>query len=417
MSDDTDDSTGWRYAPTRTLVGALQRGLGRGAHRALVDPAAPEAVLACLRRDHRWFWQIDERAGYLARLVRDLRLPVAPMVAGLAAAAPDPADDDNQFQHTLDVLVELGRIDYDGTVAALRDLVREGDRWHEVLASLARDWPVDQWDDLYDTVADRLGDLDPAQVHWLSPPWPRWADRDRRIADAVAATRLRPGPARPFAGSTGTALLDLLGDATRTADWRPALRELRRRPPEPALLDLVDPLLAADVGYPLHAALTHLGPLAVPAARHWATAPRHPLHWTALLLLAEHGEARDAGALLDGLAWLDGRPDDLCGYDRLLTGLVRLDTPRRAEALPWLRRLWFSPHSYERAAYLRARLRVDADDAARCLREGLWDCEADVRLLAARHVALGPEVRDRLRALRDDLLETPEVRAAAAARI
>ncbi|MER6594800.1 hypothetical protein ABT214_23725 [Micromonospora purpureochromogenes] len=49
--------------------------------------------------------------------------------------------------------------------------------------------------------------------------------------------------------------------------------------------------------------------------------------------------------------------------------------------------------------------------------EGLWDCEADVRLLSARRVALDGTARERLRYLRGDPIETAEVRAAAAERL
>jgi len=68
-------------------------------------------------------------------------------------------------------------------------------------------------------------------------------------------------------------------------DWRQALRELRRRPPNPALLDLVDKLAAADIGYPLGTTVENLGALALPAARTWATSQPHRLFWTAQRLL------------------------------------------------------------------------------------------------------------------------------------
>src|SRR4051812_27042796 len=87
----------WHYESPRTLAGALQRGLGRGAHDAADDPAAPGLVMDCIRRDHRWDWQVDEREVYLARLVRDLRLPAAPIAAQLFSAPPDDLDDDNAF--------------------------------------------------------------------------------------------------------------------------------------------------------------------------------------------------------------------------------------------------------------------------------------------------------------------------------
>ncbi|MEU4619876.1 hypothetical protein AB0G04_07840 [Actinoplanes sp. NPDC023801] len=48
----------------------MQRGLGRGAvgaRRGHRDPATAATVMACLVRDHRWWW-IDERATYLAAM-------------------------------------------------------------------------------------------------------------------------------------------------------------------------------------------------------------------------------------------------------------------------------------------------------------------------------------------------------------
>ncbi|MFG2058107.1 hypothetical protein ACGFI9_29210 [Micromonospora sp. NPDC048930] len=418
MSGDTEDPAhGWHYASPRTLAGALQRGLGRGAYQALVDPTAPALVIDCLRRDHRWFWQVDEREVYLARLVRDLRLPARPIVARLSAAPSEESDDDNEFANTLAVLEVLGRAGYDGVVEEIRSYLRDGERWLDVVQTVARSWPVEWWDDLRKAISGRLDTANPDRLLWRSPPWTTWADRDARIGAAVDAARRPLGPPRPFAGTASTALLDLLGDPGRAADWRPALRELRRRPPEPALLARVDGLLAAEVGHPLADAVVQLGALAVPAARSWARTPRHPLFWTGLRLLAAHGGPADGPALLAGLDWLDSRPDDLCGYDVLVTGLARLGGPDGAAVLPWLRRLWFSPHSYERADYLRARTALDPAGAARALFEGLWDCESEVRLLATRQVALDDPARDRLHQLRDDTMEVAEVRAAAAERL
>src|SRR5262245_30399842 len=100
MSSDTD---GWHYASVNTVSGALQRGLGRGAHQVASTPDAPDLVTACLRRDYRWDWQVDERDVYLARLVRDLRMPIAPITAQLRDAPPPDSDDDNVFAVALGV--------------------------------------------------------------------------------------------------------------------------------------------------------------------------------------------------------------------------------------------------------------------------------------------------------------------------
>ncbi|WP_395296562.1 hypothetical protein ACF9IK_26295 [Kitasatospora hibisci] len=72
-----------RYAPAGTLIGLVQRGRGLGARMAAEDPAAAaELVYGCIRRDWRW-GEADQRAVYLARLVRDLELPLEPVADGL----------------------------------------------------------------------------------------------------------------------------------------------------------------------------------------------------------------------------------------------------------------------------------------------------------------------------------------------
>lgn len=100
-----------------------------------------------------------------------------------------------------------------------------------------------------------------------------------------------------------------------------------------------------------------------------------------------------------------------------MTGLARIGGPGTAEVPKLIRRLWFTPHSYERASYLRAYLVLQPEDAEPLLREGLWDCEQDVRRLAAERVPLPAEVRERLSYLRDDPMEDVAVRGVAAARL
>ncbi|MEV0398257.1 hypothetical protein [Polymorphospora rubra] len=414
MSDDTEGGR-WYYAGRRTFAGALQRGLGRGAHRAMVDPAAPDLIAHCLRRDHRWDWQVDDRAVYLARLVRDLEMPVEPIADRLFTAPAEPDDHDNEFENTLEVLEALGRAGASGVVDGLRRYIRDGERWLDVLEEVAASWPSEWWEDLYPGVAGRLASA-AHQPLWRSPPWTAWAARDARIAAWIDAAR-RPVPPRPFADQSTATLLARLREPVHGPDRKAILRELRRRPPEPALLELVDDLLADDPGPALPAAIRQLGPAALPAARDWAATPEHPLTWTALRILAAHGDDTDAATLIAGLDWLDSRPDDLCGYDVLVGGLARIGGPTAVEVVPRLGRLWFSPHSYERPDYLRAWVVLDPAGASRGLAEGLWDCEAGVRLLAARHAPLTDMTRERLCYLRDDPLETDDVRAAAVARL
>ncbi|GAA1635041.1 hypothetical protein [Actinoplanes couchii] len=104
------------------------------------DPDTADAVMASLARDHRWMWWIDERAGYLAALVRDLRMPIAPLLALLDRYPDDDNDPDNTFENVLDVLVRLGRLPAGpGPEAAggLRRYLAEGPRWLVVLQEIA----------------------------------------------------------------------------------------------------------------------------------------------------------------------------------------------------------------------------------------------------------------------------------------
>ena len=100
------DDPGWSYAPEDSLLGGLQRGMGRAAYETTGDPMGPDLVAQCLDRDTRWDWSVDERSVYLARPVRDLSLPVEGVVAGLSG---DDADEENRFSLCLDVLADLGR--------------------------------------------------------------------------------------------------------------------------------------------------------------------------------------------------------------------------------------------------------------------------------------------------------------------
>jgi hypothetical protein len=401
---------GWHYDPVDTLAGQLQRGLGRGAVRALRAPDAADLVLGCLRRDHRWDSQVDERCVYLARLVQDLQIPVTALLERLYVAAPD------EFTLTLGVLEKLALAGSGTAVEGLRRYVGDGDHWLDALSAMADSWPRAWWDDLHDTAGNRLRGIADRDVLWREPPWTHWAEHDDRIARRLPGHGTKPTAPRPFADTDNNSLLTLLCTTDRSCDHRAAIRELNRRPPEPSLLQVVDQLPVIQLGGPIGTAIRRLGPLALPTARRWAQTG-HPLIWTAYQILADHGDQGDVPALLAGIDWLDAREDDLCGYDDLANGLARIGGPGAGSAVPRLRQLLAGPHSYERASYHRALLTLDPTGTVRHLAEGLWDCESEVRLLAARHGPLNPHTRTRLRHLCDDPLERADVRAAAAARL
>ncbi|WP_280674402.1 hypothetical protein [Kitasatospora sp. MAA19] len=396
----------YEYAPAGTLPGLLQRGRGLGALMAAEDPtAAADLVYGCIRWDWRWDTQVDHRALYLARLLRGLELPRGPVVEVLAG------DEDACMRATgvLELLALGGSAE---ARDALRDYVREGEHWVDVLESVADAWPAAWWDDLADTARARLqeGMEDPRP--WALP-WSSWG----------LARQAAERPAQewdPLGDAASPDLLELLADPGEpNARKVGALNLLARREAEPGLVGLVPSLGTEDGRYALpllRRAVEKLGALAVPAARDWAASGTP---WLAQLghdVLARHGEEQDIPVLLAELEqdWV-GRT--WCGPMYSARGLARFG-PRAAEAASLLRRFWlWTPHSYERPAYLEALAAIGSAGMAEVYTECLWDCEADARLLAVRHAPDRPHVRERLACLRDDPMEEPEVRQAARVRL
>jgi hypothetical protein len=417
VHEDANGEHRWYYDSPRTLAGQLQRGLGRGAFDAERDAAAADLVMACIRRDYRWYWIFDDRAVYLARLVRDLALPIEPIIAVLDSA-PLVDDHDNALDNASGVLDVLARAGIEQARGGLRRYVSDGDGWVKVIELMAATWEARWWDDLLPVALDRLRDDDVGRLLWRSRPWSDWAQRDERISALVrAAAEARSAPPRRFAQHSTAVLLATLQGSGPIADRREALQELNRREPEPSILTMIDDLPIAEFGGRLGIAVQRLGEVALPVARQWAAANGHPLVWTAYRVLAEHGDENDLSAVFAGLDWLDARRDDWCGYDVLANGLARIGGPSVGPAVPRLRRLWNSPHSFERPDYLRSLVALDPRGGVRCLVEGLWDCESGVRLLAAQKAPVDDFTTPRLRYLRDDPMESAEVRAAAAERL
>ncbi|WP_405365862.1 hypothetical protein [Kitasatospora sp. NBC_00039] len=395
---------GVRYAPAGTLPGLLQRGRGLGARMAAENPAAAgDLVHGCIRWDWRWD-SVDQRALYLARLVRDLALPLGP-VADLLAGDEDTCERATRV---------LGLLALGGSAEAreeLRAYVRDGEHWVAALEEMARRWPVEWWDDLAGTARDRAGrDRDD---RW-GQPWDRWGP---------AAPRPVRGPSRPqpLAEVGNAGLLELLADPEEPEERRTAaLDVLDDRGPEPGVIPLVPSLGTADgkhLLWPAIGVVEKLGTSAVPAAREWA-AVAEPA-WLRLLghnVLAEHGEPEDVPVLVAELErdWVERR---WCGPRRTARGLRRFGAGV-GDAVSLLRRFWlWTPHSYERASYLEALAAIGPAGLAEVYVECLWDCEDDARLLGIAHAPDGAEVRDRLAYLRGDPMEEPEVRAAAGARL
>lgn len=419
-----------RWASARSLRGALQRGLGRGARQAEADPDAWRPVFDCVRLDRRREPLRDQREVYFARLVRDLALPVAPIAAWLrdADAIAEWSDywTDTRFDLAMGVLEVAARAGVDAARDEVRRYIATGPRWVTALQAVAGTWPVDWWDDLYTTARRRLDRLPPPSTppgpwerpRWTKQPWISWASRDERIAAEVRTAAAQVSLVDAHTGGSTSTLLALLGTLGRGAERSAVLRELRRRPADPTVLDRLEGLGTAVAAEEVAGVALSLGAPALRVARRWSATPGHPLRRAGIRLLAAHGDDADVPRLLAELDRLDAAPRGVGDrYDLLVTGLARIGGSAAATIVPRLRRLWLSPWSSERAGYLWALHTLDPHGAPAELVEALWDCEADVRLLGARWAPLDDVARSRLRYLHEDPIELAAVRAAAAARL
>ncbi|MFD5467451.1 hypothetical protein ACFWIQ_32195 [Kitasatospora sp. NPDC127059] len=168
------------YAPAGTLPGMLQRGRGLGALMAAEDPAsAAELVYGCIRWEWRWDSNTDERHLYLARLVRDLELPLGPVVEVLAGG-------EEACERAAGVLALLALSGSVEAREALRAYIREGEHRSDVLESVADAWPREWWGDLEEAAWDRDRDRDRGSGR-REPSGPvREAERPDPMAEAAS---------------------------------------------------------------------------------------------------------------------------------------------------------------------------------------------------------------------------------------
>ncbi|MGC0415963.1 hypothetical protein [Embleya sp. AB8] len=325
------------YAHPHSLEGQLQRGQGLGAVRARPDPAAGAPfVYDGIRRDWTWDGLVDERALYLARLVRDLELSPTRIVEWLSGS-------EDECSRAVDVLVLLALGGSDEARDGLRSYIREGVHWVPVLESVSDRRPEAWWEDLGEVARARIGSE--PEPPWCTEPW-------TRFGIAIQQPHPRPAP-HDLSEHTDGELLDLLTGAPPDDRVRfDAFRELRRRDPVEELIPLVPSLVTPDGRLPLvglRRAVEHLGALAIPAARRWAGDERA---WLARLgrdVLADQLVPEALPTLVAELAeqW---RTRTWCGPEATARQLARFG-PAAVEAAPDLRRLWLhTPHSYERPA-------------------------------------------------------------------
>lgn len=396
----------------KSLHGRLQRGRGCAARAAAGVPGAGEFVHDCVRRDPRWDGQCEDRALYYARLIVDLELRTAPITDHLF----DPADtlDTDHWRTSLaiDVLGELVRLSRREAAEPLRRYVAEGTNWRDALDVLV------DLDDLplvadLDTVA--LARCDEQDLAWLAGTDRAvvgvWAERNPRLAELR-----RPAPrvkcARPDLGGRSEADLAELA-RERSESSRGAILELGRRR-SPVVLDLAEellPLRPHHLGGPLCRALRDLGPAALPRARMWATSEISDI---GVDVLATHGTDEDVPLLMAALMEVldDGN------WGAAVTPVAGLGRLKARPALPALLHVWDeSAYAALRRRTLHALREIAPEVSEPYLIEALWDCESGSRLLAAEYVPLNRDTRPRLKRLRHEAAEDPDVRAAADERL
>lgn len=413
------------YDAPATFRGQLQRGRGEAVRRAPHEPGAADAVYECVIRDSRWDWQVDERAGYLAGLIRQLDLPLMPIERHLATCEGEDAQDIDLALQVLAVLPLAGRRD---AAAILRRYAREGKHWHAALNAITAAGAFKLpgiWDGLADDiVAGHDEDSIRAVARHGSEPWTTWAQirpgirrildddkiPERPFHDPRAENRRRRQKLTEIPTQELTRVLSVGGPERRYA-----LEELGRRR-EPLILDLAeDPGMRNAAGWipGMSQALHHLGPVAVPRARTWATGGTG-LAELGLRVLSEYGDRDDIPTLLEALRRaIDEENWCLAEIPAQGLGNVRAgDAVAEDLAAAWE----MTAHSPAREDFLRALGDCAPGKAALFAEEGLSDCEQSVQQLACAGAADNDMVRSRLGELADDPL-LPEIHDAAKARL
>lgn len=429
----TRDAAAWpRYLPSMTdydspatFRGQLHRGRGIAVQRATTEPDAAEAVYECVFEDMRWDLPCDERDSYLAGLIHRLQLPLGPIERRLATA-----EDSESVEHTLGILALLPFVGRADAAALLERYAVEG-RYRQLALEAIGCSGVFKlprlWDGLADAVAaayddDQLGE---AISYYRGDPWPRLAEsqpRIRRLLDEVTAARkakLQPGPGveyREQQQSAEASLEALIQDVATGGQKRAhALSELGRRG-EHRVIDLAEEICWDDPSARIPGmakALDYLGPTAVPRARVWSASDNRTLAHLATRVLAEHGDSSDTGTLHAALKDYIAR-GEWCTAETPARGLGRLGA---RDAANDLMAAWENtPHSLARVTFLQALIGCCAPWAEACAKEGLLDCQPEVRQLACEEAPDSAGVRQRLREIARDPL-FPQVHEAAHSRL
>jgi len=366
-------------APADEPLGLLERGRGAGWTFAAQSGFGQDLLLACLRREPRWDRQVESRADYYAALALHVGVPISELT-------PRPIDEDDEWilLEVLEAMAERGSVAAAETVRTVqRDpstSVPPVTGRPRANSNLSPDSPIEEL-----LAASR-------------PPFPKAViHRLRTSADPIE--------------------VDALRSASQHRDhpgWRLALHVLARRGDTTPLASIEQVLAEDEPGSLRAAAFQYMralpGHISVPFARAWLT-HSDGRGAVAAAVLGSHAELPDEAAIRNALA----NANDYYTVSSLVEALGRLPS---AGPFPELDEVYcLSAYSYARARVVESMALTDPDFPQKWAAECLWDCEATVRIWAARLAPDERTVHRRLQELADDVYEDPDVRQEARHRL
>ncbi|NOY94738.1 MAG: hypothetical protein GXP55_26470 [Deltaproteobacteria bacterium] len=432
-----------------TLLGQLQRGLGRGFLASMRGRVGKDELLNCVLHDPRSDPQLEERASYYAKLAIESELAVEAVAKAVRAANAEtvcaglPAE----------VLMEMAVRGRNDALVALREELRQ-DGWLQAVlvmnhAEHQYGHPLMESDDITSIAGRDAEELERIVVNLAHLPWQHWATSEPRLQTVMLAAHTEHKPSlRLPAGKPDTAMST--SALLRIAEPRNAVRVVRVLAQRTDAASVAT-MIAAGRGMDSNQRLAGLGALG-------AQAHTGLLEYAAEVLEAAAGRARDVrtpamlrylealppeATLPRARQWLNqvgrasvaaehilarhARTEDRELVESSLANALEDDATFRAcsmvDALTVIadsRSAEVLVQTFERLGYSRARPRVlralercCPEAVANLAIEALWDCESEARRRGAHMTLITEETSARLREIQGDMFEDERTRIAA----
>jgi len=405
--------------------------------------------------DPRWDAQLDSREDYYAQLGLWSGMSVDPLRRHLQQS-DDRSRQTGRVSLAIGVLGAMARRSHQAAVEVLRTYVRSGTWWDEALYELGKTGRPETWAGLDHALRSRFRDDELEDELWKAhgEAVSSWATGDGPVAGHLAQVRRQARSRQPGRNLTALSTDALLGLNPRDFHEARAVINILERRTEPADRDALgralrseDPWLASLAPSALARqgdqsilgrceALLRLGrhrgryiirgrirralealpaEATLPLARAWRSSRTHALRVAADRLLTLHATAED-------LPWIrrqlrlpvsDRRVYRVCSVLEMLARLGGAGS--FDEILPVYRSF---PYSYGRRFAVQALRTTDPEFPTTVAFEALWDCEPEIRGLAAESITGAlPCAKDRLTEIAGDHQEDQEVRKAVMARL